>query len=114
VWRHGMDPALIDRPTDEMAIEIVREEIKIPPVKSVLLPGGIGLVQLTTFSRVASDELATKLVEMKKQGLKGVVLDLRNNTGGLLTEAQAVANLFLPKGKLVVTTESRLDNPEKL
>jgi carboxyl-terminal processing protease len=114
IWRHGMDPALIDRPTEDMAIEIMREEITIPPVKAQALPGGIGLVQLTTFSRVASDELRTKIADMLKHGAKGMILDLRNNSGGLLTEARDVANLFLPKGELVVTTESRSQESEKL
>ncbi len=114
VWRHGMDPALIDRPTDDMAIEITREEITIPPVKSQLLPGGVGLVQLTTFSRVASEELKGKIQDMLKNGAKAVILDLRNNSGGLLTEARDVANLFLPKDELVVTTESRDKEDEKL
>src|SRR5262249_15781449 len=98
VWRHGMDPALIDRPTEEMAIEITREEITIPPVKSQPPPGNVGLVQLTTFSRVASEELRAKISDMLKHGTKAVILDLRNNAGGLLTEARDVANLFLPKG----------------
>ncbi len=114
IWRHGMDPALIDRPTEDMAIEIQREEITIPPVKAQTLPGGIGLVQLTTFSRVASDELRTKIADMLKHGVKGMILDLRNNSGGLLTEARDVANLFLPKGKVVVKTESRSQDPEQL
>jgi C-terminal peptidase prc len=114
VWRHGMDPALIDRPSEEMAVEVTREEITIPPVKAQLLPGGVALVQLTTFSRVASDELRTELKKMLAQGAQGVILDLRNNTGGLLTEARNVANLFLPKDKLVVTTESRSDEPDRL
>jgi len=114
VWRHGMDPALIDRPTEEMAVEIVREEIVVPPVKAQMLPGKIGLLQLTTFSRVASDQLKLKISEMLQQGVQGLVLDLRNNQGGLLTEARDVANLFLPKRKLVVTTESRAQEAERL
>jgi C-terminal peptidase prc len=114
VWRHGMDPALIDRPTEEMAVEVTREEITIPPVNAQMLPGGIALVQLTTFSRVASDELKDRLSGMIKQGTRGVILDLRNNTGGLLTEARNVANLFLPKKVLVVSTESRAEDPERL
>jgi C-terminal peptidase prc len=114
VWRHGMDPALIDRPTEDMAIEIERAEITIPPVKSQELPGGVGLVQLTTFSRVASEEVQAKISEMLKHGARAIVLDLRNNAGGLLTEARDVANLFLPKGKLVVTTESRSQESETL
>ena len=113
VWRRGMDPALIDRPTEEMAVEIVREEITIPPVKADLLPGGIAYVELTTFSKVASEELSKKLREFQGQGLKGVILDLRQNTGGLLSEAVNVANLFLPPKKLIVSTVSRTQDPKE-
>ncbi len=114
VWRRGMDPALIDRPTEEMVITIQREEITIPPVSSQLLPGKLGLLELQSFTRVASDELAKKLKEMLDQGMQGVILDLRNDSGGLLTEACNVANLMLPKGKLVVSTENRSEKAEKL
>jgi C-terminal peptidase prc len=113
VWHRGMDLALIDRPTEEMAVEIVREEITIPPVKADLLPGGIAHIELTTFSRVATAEIQKKLREYKSQGLRGVILDLRQNQGGLLDQARDVANLFLPKNKLIVTTESRVFDPQK-
>jgi C-terminal peptidase prc len=114
IWRRGMDPALIDRPTEDMSLEITREEITIPPVKADLLPGGIAYIELTTFSRVASEEIYTKLDEYQKKGvLKGVILDLRQNTGGLLTEARNVANIFLPKKKVIVTTESRVEDSRK-
>ncbi len=114
IWRRGMDPALIDRPTEEMALNIAREEITIPPVSAQLLPGKIGLVELQSFTRVASEELAKKLQSMLDQGMQGVILDLRNDSGGLLTEACNVANLMLPKGKLVVSTESRTERTERL
>lgn len=114
VWRRGMDPALIDRPTEEMAVTITREQIQIPPVNAQMLPGEIGYVELSTFSRVASEILERTIEDLKKQGMRGLILDLRNDSGGLLTEARNVSNLFLPKKKLVVTTESRTDNPEKL
>lgn len=113
IWRRGMDPALIDRPTEEMAVEIERAEITIPPVKAEMLPDGIAHVELTTFSRVASEALIEALRDMQKRGMKGLVLDMRQNSGGLLSEARNVANLFLPKGKLVVTTESRTHEPQK-
>ncbi len=113
VWRRGMDPALIDRPTEDMAVTITRQMIEIPPVSGQMLPGGIALVQLDTFSNVASKLLQQKLAEFKPLGLKAVILDLRNNSGGLLTEAVKVANLFLPEDKLIVTTESRVGDPEK-
>ena len=91
-----------------MAVTIQRDQIVIPPVHSDMLPGGIGLVELTTFSRVASQELYKRLADMKDRGLRGLILDLRNNSGGLLSEARNVSELFLPAGKVVVSTESRV------
>jgi len=114
IWRRGMDTGLIDRPTEEMAVEITREEVTIPPMKFDMLPGGIGLLQLDTFSQVARDELEKAIEILKPKGLKAVILDLRQNTGGLLPQARDVANLFLPKRKLVVSTESRAGEPRKL
>jgi C-terminal peptidase prc len=113
VWRRGMDPELIDRPTEDMAVVITRARIEIPPVSGQLLPGGIALVQLDTFSNLASTLLQRKLAEFKQQGMKAVILDLRSNSGGLLEEAVRVSNLFLPEGKLIVTTEGRASEPER-
>jgi len=107
VWRRGMEAVLIDRPTEEMAVTLQRDQIVIPPVHSDFLPGDIGLVELTTFSRVASQELIKRLDKMRKAGMRGVILDLRSNSGGLLSEAVNVCDLFLPKDKAVVSTESR-------
>jgi carboxyl-terminal processing protease len=114
VWRHGMASSLIDRPTENMAVEIERAQITTPPVYSALLPGGIGLVELTTFSRVASQELVTTLTDLVERGMTSLILDLRNNSGGLLTEARAVADLFLPKDLRVVSTESRVEETRHL
>lgn len=108
IWRRGMDSELIDRPTEDMAVIIQRGVITIPPVHSAMLPGGIGLIELSTFSRVASTEVASALHTLMEDDLRGIILDLRNNTGGLLDEARNVADLFLPKGKVVVSTESRV------
>jgi len=113
VWRRGMDTALIERPTEDMAVELERAQITIPPVTSEFLPGDIGLVQLDTFSRVASMELHQRLVDMHERGMKAVVLDLRRNYGGLLEEAVRVADLFLPEDKTVVFTEDRLGKRER-
>ena len=107
VWRRGMDPGLIERPTEDMAVELEREQIKIPPVHSEVLPGEIGVVELSTFSRVAAAELRERIQAMLKQGVRALVLDLRYNTGGLLNEAVAVSELFLPKGSKIVSTENR-------
>ncbi|MEM8711850.1 MAG: S41 family peptidase, partial [Planctomycetota bacterium] len=112
IWRRDMDPQLIDRPTDDMIVEIKRGQISIPSVHSELLPGDIGLVELQSFTRGAAYDIATALdglmQKTDERKLNGVILDLRNNTGGLLDEAAKVSDLFLPKGQVVVRTESRI------
>lgn len=112
VWREGMDPTLIERPTEDMAITITRRKISIPPAHSDWLPGDIGLIELNTFNRVASIELIQRIQEFQERGMKGLILDLRNNTGGLLSEAVNVADIFLPAGKRVVSTENRLERSQ--
>ncbi len=67
----------------------------------------IGYVRLTSFGRGASDEVSDALRRIAGQNVRGVVLDLRRNPGGLLEEARAVADLFLPPGQLVVSTKGR-------
>ncbi len=109
VWRNGMDGQLIERPTEDMIVEVERALIDIPAVQSQLLPGGIGLIELTTFSRHAGEEVAEAFRALQKQGeVKALVLDLRNNTGGYLTQAHEVSSLFLERGKPVVRTHSRV------
>lgn len=114
IWRRGMDPSLIERPTEDMAVTVTRGFITIPTVKSEMLPGNVALVELSQFSGVASKEVRRALEELLAEGAESVVLDLRSNPGGLLSEARAVVDLFLPKGKRVVTTESRIAPPEEL
>lgn len=112
VWHRGMDGALIERPTEDMVIEVTREQIAIPPVQSQMLPGDIGLVELSTFSRVATSELRRHLAELNEAGMRGLVLDLRYNSGGLLTEARDVADVFLERGLTVVSTDSRIERSQ--
>lgn len=115
IWRRGMDPELIERPTPDMIVEVERQRIEIPAGSHQLLPGGIGLVELDTFSDPAQRQLQEAIASMQKDGLRALVLDLRSNSGGLLTQAREVADLFLEKGKVVVSTEGRGDGkPETL
>ncbi len=68
---------------------------------------GIGYVRLTQFGDNTADDLEAALGKLKQQGMKGLVLDLRWNPGGLLEQAVAVCQKFLPRGQLVVSTEGR-------
>ena len=67
----------------------------------------IGYVRITQFGDNTADELEAALARLKQQGMKGLVLDLRWNPGGLLDQAVAVCQKFLPRGQLVVSTEGR-------
>ena len=68
---------------------------------------GIGYVRLNRFAETTHEELRQALTELKSQGIKGLVFDLRSNGGGLLDEAVETANFFLPKDRLVVYTKGR-------
>jgi carboxyl-terminal processing protease len=89
---------------------IVRAEVELPNVESrVFTTDGkkIGYVRLFSFSSEASEQLAKGIEKAKKEGAEALVLDLRENPGGLLEEAVKTASLFLPPGEVVVSTKSR-------
>ena len=87
-----------------------REEIDIEAVPYyTLIDGNIGYIVLSKFNKKASSETAAALKELKTEGATSIILDLRGNPGGLLTEAINVSNLFLPKGKLITTTKSVIE-----
>ena len=92
-----------------LAVTLKRAEIKVSntPYYGVV-DGDIGYIVLSTFSENAGRNVANALTELKeKHDLKGVVLDLRGNTGGLLTEAVNVVNVFVKKGSMVVQIKGR-------
>ena len=114
IWKRGMDPETIDRPTEDMKVTVVRNRIEIPAGSNQLLPGGIGLVELTEFSKSSQEQMKEWILSMQADGMTSLILDMRRNSGGLLTEARDVADLFLPKGVKVVSTEGRQGEPEVL
>jgi carboxyl-terminal processing protease len=89
---------------------MVRAEVELPNVEARLFTTDgkkIGYVRLFSFSEEASEQLAHGIEKVDKEGAEGLVLDLRENPGGLLEEAVRTASLFLPEGEVVVTTKSR-------
>lgn len=91
---------------------LTRAEIKVDTVKDIngnrefpLGPDKIGYVHVNQFGEQTSEDLERALNILKRQGMKGFVLDLRNNPGGLLDQAVRVCDLFLPRGQLIVSTE---------
>lgn len=98
VWREG-SPKAFD-------IAIVRDNIRVDSVKSESIEGGYAYVRITSFQDNTSDHVRRALKQLEdKQGgpVKGILLDLRNDPGGLLTEAISVSDLFLESGRIVST-----------
>jgi carboxyl-terminal processing protease len=90
-------------------LEFKREKIKLNNVPfSGLVDKDIAYIQLTDFTPDAAKEVKNAILSLKEKGAKGVILDLRGNPGGLLIEAVNITNLFLPKGKLVVSTKGKI------
>ena len=92
------------------AVNITREEIKTQSVKGKIIEPGYAWVRLSQFQERTVDDFARKLEEIYKQdpNLKGLVLDLRNDPGGLLDAAVAVSAAFLPENVTVVSTNGQL------
>ena len=90
--------------------DIVREQIRVQSVKSVELGDGIEYIKLRQFQEQSPHDLDAALDKFAKNGMKALVLDLRNNPGGLLTAAVEVSEKFIEDGKLVVYTEGRVRN----
>lgn len=91
-------------------VSVTRDEISVPSVSWRMLPGNVALIRLIQFSAPASDDMAKAINEAKAQGAQGVILDLRNNPGGLVNELVDVASLFLPEDATVLLEQDREGN----
>ncbi len=101
-----------DKPLD---FTIIRDIIKSQSVKNKYIEQDYGYVRITQFQEHTGEDLAKALIKLEKENkgpFKGLVLDLRNNPGGLLDAAVGVSAAFLPKDKLVVYTEGRVEDSQ--
>ncbi len=97
-WREGF--------TEAREVSLVREIIETPSVKSELAEGGIGYIRITMFQEGTGEDLKKSLEALEAKyaaPLKGIVLDLRDDPGGLLSEAVSVSDLFIDNGPIVST-----------
>ncbi|HEY8403260.1 MAG TPA: S41 family peptidase [Flavobacteriales bacterium] len=91
-------------------VKVTREEIKIPdvPFYSMLDDNKTGYIKLNGFTQTASAEVRSAFLDLKKQNMQQLILDLRGNGGGLLREAINIVNFFVPKGTEIVRTKGKI------
>lgn len=99
VYRRGWEKA--------REFTVMRRKIAVSSVKHDMLPGDIGYTRLTHFGTNTVEEMNKALESLKTQGMKGLIIDLRDNGGGWMNAAQKIADMFLTEGKLVVYSEGR-------
>ena len=96
----------------EFPVSLVRAAIEVPTVKYAMI-GDIGYLKLLTFSPMTADRSREAINDFQSKGFKGIILDLRNNYGGLLSSAVGVSNLFFGDG-IVVSTKSRIESENRV
>ena len=96
----------IDRAGERLDFTITREEIDLPNLRASLRSDGLGYIQLYGFARGAGDQVRDEVDDMIDAGAEGIVLDLRNNGGGLFSEAVDVASVFIEDGDVVIYREA--------
>ena len=105
----------VNRGDRELDFNLIREEIQLKNVgyKGVI-EGGIGYIKLDRFNKYAENEIVDAINEIKSKGeLKGLILDLRDNPGGLLDAAISILDKFIEKGNLLLTTKGRKKDSER-
>ena len=101
---------MLRRPLEDKSfdVKITREVVKVTSVRDAhIIEPGVGYVQITAFTDHTGVEFSKALTKLQEQGMKSLVLDLRNNPGGVLDAAVAVAEPFFKPGELIVYTQGR-------
>ena len=92
-----------------MKVKLTRRTIQLPFLPYYgLLDGGIGYINFNSFTDQCAKDVRRAFIDLKKQGAKKLVFDLRNNGGGSVSEAVSIVNMFLPKDKVVLTMKGKL------
>lgn len=100
------------RDNKTLTFEVTRENIKVNHVESKLLENNIGYIEFNSFDDGCSKEFKNKLEELKKQNIKGLIIDIRGNGGGLVDEALDIADYIVEKDKTLLITLDKDQNEE--
>ena len=89
---------------------VERRTVEIQDSRSEILQGNIGYIELTTFDEGCADKVEQYLLEFQNKGINSVIIDLRDNTGGVVTEAIDFAELFIKRGDIIMRTYNKAEN----
>ena len=101
----------IERNGEKLHFDITRESIVLPTVKSKMLTSTVGYIRISQFAENTADDFETQFKELQSQGRKELILDLRDNPGGLLSTTEKISNYIMPPGTLV-TVQNRAGKKE--
>lgn len=90
--------------------KIIRQSIKVPAIPYTGMYGNVGYIDLNQFTEGCAKDVRRNIISLKEKGANAIVLDLRGNGGGLLSEAVDIVNLFVPKGLKIVETKGKIQN----
>lgn len=94
------------RDKEKLTIEITRQKVNTNPVISKKMDDNIGYIEVSSFDEGTAEDFKTKFERLKEQNVKSLIIDLRNNGGGLVSEALTIADYIVPKGeKLLITVD---------
>ena len=97
-----------------LKVKVTRRTIQMPFLPYYgMLEGGFGYINFNSFTDNCAKDVRRAFIDLKKQGAKGLVFDLRNNGGGSVSEAVSIINMFLPKGKTVLKMQGKLQRSNK-
>lgn len=99
---------------ENIVVEVVRDIIKIQSVEYEMLSGSIGLIRISEFHGRTQEELKKALSSLQVAGVEGLILDLRNNPGGLLQSAVLASGMFVPRGNPLLIVEDREGKRESI
>ena len=90
------------RGTETKKFELIRENIKVNPVEGKVISGNIGYIEFSSFDEGTAEDFKAKFQELEKQGIKSLIIDLRNNGGGIVDEALKIADYVLEKDDVIL------------
>lgn len=86
-------------------VDVERKNVELPSITAKMLDGGIGYIQISEFQSKTDEQFKSALADLKKQGMKSLIVDVRSNPGGLITAASNILDQILPEGTVVYTED---------